>query len=450
LEVIIVCNKNLADRSNSAYLRLVKSEVAERLGISNPVTLNDVSGAFQPVTNPANLVLQQIWQRVVANVVGNSLPFGRFFDPIFGLGRCLASFYSPGGRKSEWIQTHYYCSQFGEKIRTGNSLPKMDFYLLPTYGEVIDPNNPLSLFPRYKALLDGAGDFHQRFCSLMPIGGGLVFSKFSNPYHGTLDTEKLIACINQLNARSIDPLIQCFNAFDKGPTRTVMFLQTLNDLRALRLVPQNLTSDQFGLIYDNCGGLYQTPKVIALYAQQCFGNTSALPIDTWIETFMKWPLGIYPSRGKKVHNILTHPNNLGKVERLLWITAQARKTHSSLCNDALWCVKYDSSGEPRGGNPFACNACLASIRNVCPAYLRIAQEIVSFNVPRVLNKFVVWTSQRNNATPNQRFVLCEGIDVYGNIHDDFTPVDWPTAFGVFPLVGHTGNDMTVEQFVATY
>ena len=63
---------------------------------------------------------------------------------------------------------------------------------------------------------------------------------------------------------------------------------------------------------------------------------------------------------------------------------------------------------------------------------------------------MVWTSQRNNATPNQRFVLCEGIDVYGNIHDDFTPVDWPTAFGVFPFVGHTENDMTVEQFVATY
>lgn len=450
LEVVIVCNKDLADPSNSVYLAPTRSEVSERLGILNPVTFADVSTPFQPQNNPANLVLGQIWQRVVTGILGNRLPFGRFFDHIFGLGRCVASFYSPGGRKSEWIETHYYCSQFGEKIPTAANLPNMDFYLLPTFTEVMNPNNPLSLFPRFKALLDAARDFHQRFCSVRSIPRGLTFSKFTNPFSGSLNTNKLMNCINQLNPRSIYPLIQCFNAFDKGPIRTVMFLQMLNDLVARRLAPQQLNSSQFGAIYDNLHGFYQTPKVIALYAQQCFGNTSALPLDTWIKTFMKWPLAIYPIRGNKVRRVLASASNLGKVERLLWISAQARKIHSSMCNDALWCVKYDSRGVPRGANPFACNACFANIRNACPAYSKIVNERISFNAPLGLNKFSIETSQRNNTTPNQRFILCKGAGTYGTVHDDFTPVDFPNAFLPYPQLGHQGQSMSVGQFVNMY
>jgi hypothetical protein len=450
LEVVIICNKDLADPINALFLQQADTEIRERLGISHPVTPADVAAPFQPQNSSANAVMMQIWQRVVAGVLGNQLPFGRFFDHVFGLGRCVASFYSPAGRKSEWIQTHYYASQFGEKIPTAANLPKMDYYLLPTFQEMVDPNNPLSLFPRFKALIDAANDFHQTFCSVRRISGQLSFSKFTNPYPGSLSTESLLNCINQLSPNSIEPLTQCFNAFDKGPIRTVMFLQMLNDIVAHRLVPWQLTSNQFGSIYDNLGGFYQTPKVIALYAQQCFGNTSALPIDTWVEAFMKWPLAIYPTYGNRVQGVLANVSNLGKVERLIWISAQARKIHSSLCNDALWCIKYDSRGRPRGANPFACNACLASIRAACPAYSNIANETIAFNAPRGRNRFVIWTDQRNNITQNQRFVLCEGVGMYGEIQDDFTSVDVPSAFAAFPLPGHQGQPMTVNQFVNSY
>lgn len=421
------------------------------MGISNPVVPADVSTAFQPPLNYINAVLVQIWQRVVSMVLGNSLPFGRFLDPIFGLARLVASWYSPGGRKSEWIQTHYFCSKFGEKIAVATNLPRLDFYLLPTFGEVIDPNNTLSLFPKFQALSDAARVFHKTFCSVSNIGGGLTFSRFNPTFAGSLNTAKIMGCITSLSPNSSDPLIECFNAFDKGPMRTVMFLQMLNDIRDRRLVPQQLTSSQFGIIYSgNLKGFYQTPKVIALYAQQCFGNTSALPIDTWVETFMKWPLMIYPTRGRNLQRIFASANNLGKVERLLWISAQARKVHSSLCDDALWCTKYDSRGTPRGANPLACNACLASIRNTCPAYASIASKNISFNAPAGLNMFEIWTSQRNNTSSNQQFVLCQGSDIYGEIHDDFTPVDVPDQFAPFPQLGHQGQTLTVDQFVKTY
>ena len=198
------------------------------------------------------------------------------------------------------------------------------------------------------------------------------------------------------------------------------------------------------------GGFYQTPKVIALYAQQCFGNTSALPIDTWVETFMKWPLMIYPTQGRNLQRIFASANNFGKVERLLWISAQARKVHSSLCNDALWCTKYDSRGTPRGANPLACNACLTSIRNACPAYTGILNAMISFNGAPGLSHFVVWTDQKNNITQNQRFTLCEGQSPYGAVHDDFTPVDDPNSFASFPQPSHQGQPITVDQFVRTY
>jgi hypothetical protein len=233
--------------------------------------------------------------------------------------------------------------------------------------------------------------------------------------------------------------------------RTVMFLQMLNDIRARRLMPQQLTSNHFGLIYSGgLSGFYQTPKVIALYAQQCFGNTCALPIDTWVETFMKWPLLIYPAAGRNLQGIFASANNLGKVERLLWISAQARKVHSSLCDDALWCTKYASTGKPRGANPFACNACLASIRNSCPAYASISTQTVSFNGTGGLGNFVIWTDHKNNITPNQRFELCEGQSLYGPIRDDFTPIDASAAFAPFPQQGHQGQPLAVHQFVRMY
>lgn len=257
-------------------------------------------------------------------------------------------------------------------------------------------------------------------------------------------------CINLLGSNSSSPLIECFNAFDKGPLRTIMFLQMLNDIRDRRLAPRQLTSAHFGLIYDRLGGFYQTPKVIALYAQQCFGNTCALPVDTWVETFMKWPLKIYPTRGRGLQRVFASANNLGKVERLLWISAQARKVHSSLCDDIPWCSKYDSEGKPRGANPLACNACLLRIRNTCPAYADIAGKTISFNGPRGSHMFEIWTDQRNNTAPNQKFTLCMGSGTYGDIHDDFTPVDVPGAFAPFPQPGHRGQTLTVHEFIKIY
>jgi hypothetical protein len=200
-------------------------------------------------------------------------------------------------------------------------------------------------------------------------------------------------------------------------------------------------------------GSYQSPKVIQIYAQQCFANASAMPVDTWINTFLKWPLAVFPKvrSAKPYSEIFTFARNLGKVERLLWVAAQARKVHSSACNDALWCVKRASAAStPRGANPLACNICLPAIRVVCPAFQLIRNRTVQFNQGYGSKDFVITTSAGNSTTPAQEFVNCHGPSIYQTLLDDFSPKDNPSGFAQYPQHPHMGTSMSVHEFVEQY
>lgn len=455
-EVSIVLNKNLELSSNNEYLGPVTNGVKERLGVLNPVTHADVANAFESPLDVSNKVLSEMWHRVVSNAYGNKLPFGRLWDEVLGITRFVSSWYSPGGRKGELIQTHYFLSKFGVRIQSAGAIPQIDFYLLPTINELLDISNPLSNFPEYSQLLNIARQFQSNYCSTLSIDG-IQLSRFNNPFSGKVNTERILSILNGNNIAYQDRTlaIECFNTFDKGPQRTIIFLMLLDDIRQNRIDPAILNSAQCGSIYDSLKSVstYQSPKVVEIYAQQSYGNESAMPIDTWIETFMLWPLCIYPEgrrRGKYTY-IFSHSNKLGKVERLLWVAGQARKVHSSACNNALWCLKYSSSSKPRGANPLACNICLDSIRSCCPAYAKIKDRQVCFNDE--LNEdvdFFVFTSEGNNTSPNQKFTQCDGWSIYKEIVDDFSPADDPDGYAPFPAVGHNGSVITVDEFVNIY
>jgi len=452
LEITIVLNKDLSQPANGAYIAPVTSAVLERFGFVNPVRLADVQNTFTGPLAYANDVLREIWHRVAANAFDNILPFGRFWDEVMGLTRFVASWNPPGGRKSELIQTHYFASRFGERIQSAGAINQIDFFLLPTFQELFDHANPLNSFPKYSGLVNVANAFQNNYCNVNNVGG-ISLSGFTNPFPGRFDTAAIQNILNGVhiphNVREY--AIECFNAFNKGPQRTVIFLMLLSDIRQNRLNPSLLTPAQIGAIYDNLGGTYQSPKAIAIYAQQCFGNQATMPVDTWVGTFMKWPLAVYPRQGRLMRDIFLNSQNLGEAERLIWLTAQARKVHSSACDDALWCMKYASNREPRGANPLSCNICLAAIRNVCPAFQAIRNEHVVFNTDRTLNDaFEIRTTASDNNTPNQSFISCAGTSIYGEILDDFSPYDHPLGFAPYPAPDHSGARITVQEFVATY
>jgi hypothetical protein len=204
-------------------------------------------------------------------------------------------------------------------------------------------------------------------------------------------------------------------------------------------------------MYRNLGGSYQSPKTIQIYSQQAHGNTAALPRDTWVETFFIWPLAA-PLEGSGIVDAFANSSQLGKVERLIWIAAQARKVHSSACDDTLWCLKYGAEGnkEPRGANPFSCRMCLESVRNACPAYAVIAPQEMVFNRPGTSQQFRVDTSAGDNTTLNQRFNKCEGTSLGVPVVDTYSPVDERDTLAFYPKPGHSGEPLTVSEFISRY
>jgi len=170
LLVKIVCNKDLGHPSAQPFLSSVTEAVRARLGLSDPVVLPDIVNAFTGPMSNANAVLVEIWHRVVSDAYGNSLPFGNLWDPVMGLTRFVASFYSPGGRKGELIQTHYFAVNLGEPIQSAGGV-QTDFHLLPTFYELTDTSNPLNLFPRFRSLRDAVLRFHGTHSTLVPVAG---------------------------------------------------------------------------------------------------------------------------------------------------------------------------------------------------------------------------------------------------------------------------------------
>jgi hypothetical protein len=149
-----------------------------------------------------------------------------------------------------------------------------------------------------------------------------------------------------------------------------------------------------------------------------------------------------------VINFISAASQLGKVERLLWITAQARKIHSPVCDDALWCIKESAGLKARGANPLACKACNIAIRTVCPAFHAIQQTLVGFNGSEPASEFNLITSQQNNVAHGQTFV--RSVRHGGIPIDEDTATDSRQNFA-YPNHGHIdGAPMTVEQFIANY
>lgn len=453
VEVVLVLNKDLTLPANQNYKALAENEARERLGLNNPVRFTDITNAFLTPLDYANPVLQEIWHRVVADTYGGILPFGRLWDEVLGLTRFVASWNSDGGRKGEFIQTHYFASKFGERIQTGGGIGIMDFFLLPTVSELFDNTNPLNNFPNYQKLVEVADLLQANKCTLVSVGT-LTLSKFSNPPRtGAFDTLKLQRIISEpfIPPPLKNYVTECFNALNKGPVRTVLFLMMLSDLRAKRLDPGSLSSSDLGSIYDGLGSTYQSPKVIHIYTQQAFGNTNAIPIDIWIKTFFEYPLNIKKSfpQARQYQFLLSHSNNIGKLERLIWVAAQARKVHSSACNDALWCIKKAGNNKTRGTNPISCKNCI--LKDVCPAYGDIKTKKVTFNSQNFQASFNIETSAGNNLTPGQGFRKCAGESLYGQIQDDFSASDMPNGFTSFPSQYHDlTRSITVDEFVNLY
>lgn len=455
LLVSVILNKDLAATQFSHYRPVLEAEVRARLGLENPVTFNDISNALSGILAPANTLITELWYQVIEGSFGKKLPFGRVWDPVMGLVRFVASWNSDGGRKGELIQTHCFASEFGIKIQTGSGI-HVDFFLLPTYQELTDASNPLIYFPVFANLTQAADEFVQNYCKRIAIGSH-EFSAFELVKAGVgskLKTEAILKIIEKASTGYRKALFENYSAFNRGPQRSIIFLLMLHDLRHQLWKPTALTPAECGLLYHKLQGTYQTPKVIELYAQQCFGTEAVLPIDNWVKTFLLWPFNFKKlSREVSYTELFACSTVWGKLERLIWIAAQARKVHSSVCKEILWCVRYGGrNGEMRGPNPLSCKICETHIRTICPGYAKIADLDVYFNLgPSKLvtgTHFNVTSSKGDNVTKGQTFEQCASKDL--GTKDIYSTHDRPELFKSYPEAGHTGSKLKVRDFIQTY
>ncbi|MBD3948897.1 hypothetical protein I4Q36_04910 [Tuanshanicoccus lijuaniae] len=112
-------------------------------------------------------------------------------------------------------------------------------------------------------------------------------------------------------------------------------------------------------------------KATACFLQQGFSNTEAIPIDTWIETFFNYPLGI----NERIE-FFNQFNNLGKLERLILLSSQSNKTNMKTFFDVLWCQRYGTTGNKqlRGINPIACYSC--RLKHTCVGLKKHLDDLV--------------------------------------------------------------------------
>jgi hypothetical protein len=448
LTVCVAISKDLSIAHNARYRAPLEDVVKDRLGIRDAITLADIKGSLQGVLSHANKLVEELWYRVVDGSFGKSLPFGRLFDGLFGLVRFIASWNSDGGRKGELIQAHFFLSEFGSRIATGGGI-HVDFYLLPTFEEFTDASNPLSLFPRFAELMRAADTFVARYCTSTKVGKA-EFSAFHMKKTGVgtkLRTETVLQIINAFHGGERKALFDNYSAFNRGPPRSIIALMMFADLRNSRWHPALLTQTECAAMYPALAGTYQTPKVIQLYAQLCFGSQYCLPIDNWVETFLQWPLWYRPT-STYYKDLFAACDRWGKIERLIWLASQARKVHSSVCANILWCVRFGGPEKAmRGANPLACKICEDHIRLACPAYAQIKLSPVFFNATKTpLGYFNVKTSAGDNSTAAQVFISCQGTGSW----DEYSPRDRPERFASFPISGHVGTTMSVEDFIKRY
>lgn len=448
VHVTIATNKNFSSGRLPNLAKRVEEEVRHRLGLGDPVTVEDLRDALSGALASGNDLIRELWYQAADSAFGKKLPFGRMWDPVHGLARAIASWFSEG-RKGELIQTHYFLQRFGVRVPTGAAF-HADFYLLPTYEEFRDTSNPLALYPRFAALMNAAKLFVETTCKQRAVEG-MSFSAFQRKQAGVkkLDTAGLMTLFKRFGKQHETALMDHYSAFNRGPPRSVLGLMMFDDLRQGRWDPAGMTVGEAAGTYADLPDSYQSPKVIHLYTQLCFGNRQVLPIDNWVKTFLRWPLALQPLNKRHYRALFESCAIWGKVERLIWMAVQARKVHSSTCESILWCIRYgDSENHMRGANPLACKICAESIRKSCPAYAGISASRVSFNKRAAADVFRITTSAGDNSTRGQDILSCEypGAGTF----DTYSVRDRPKEFAPYPQADHAGAPLSVADFIDKY
>lgn len=360
-----ICNVDLD--SNTEIKNLVKLELKKRIGIKDKISLQTLLRCCNS-RNDYKSFIEDLWNKFVKKVYGNHIPYP-VMDEMYSIIRFLTALASPSGRKSEMQMVYDFLSYYGEEVVLEKPWDHLEFYLVPTYDDMLSKD--FVDFPKFASLMSSIDKFVKLFFTREVSFGG----KKMNLLNGSLPskdedwrklTSELLSTrkISKKDKENLDFLVDAFNRF---PLRATCFIGTVYNINKNNDFRKWSKSD-FIKVYTEVDTRGFSPKAAGCFLQQGFCNFDAIPIDIWVKTFYQNVLNI-----KDDEEFLKTFSEIGKLERLIWLVSQARKTNMKLFYDSLWCMKFGTpDNEIRGPNPLSCYECL--LRSKCVGYKSVSDK----------------------------------------------------------------------------
>ena len=266
-----------------------------------------------------------------------------------------------------------FMSNFGEEVSLPSDWDHLEYYVIPSYTDVI--NKDYSDFPKFKKLYSAMKKlFELDFSNSITIDN-ITFKVM--PRAWKQNKEEFIKNVSgkyystgQLTENDKYYSEILVDAFNRHAWRAAYFISAFMNIEDSDY--RTWSKNFFNTFYANGSKLKgYSEKVIACFLQQGFENEEIIPVDTWIETFYKFPLGISTKS-----DFFNSFDMLGKLERVIWLASQSNKTNMKNFFDILWCQRYGTIGnrELRGVNPLACSLC--NLSSTCVGLSKIKSKCV--------------------------------------------------------------------------
>lgn len=350
---LVLVNQN----PSQAIIDAITEEIENRIGFSDRITLQTVIDCCKG-NNGYIGILTDLWQYIEKSY-GTSIPYGRFYEEIYSIPRFVAAWQPKTGRQSEMRMLYNFMSAFGEDVVFPDNWSHLEYYVIPTYTDV--RNKDYSDFPTFKKLHHSMTQlFRLDFTNSVTIGG-TTFNVMPKAWKQNKDDFIINVSGKYYSAGIISEEDKYFaeilvDAFNRHAWRAAYFISAFLNIEQ---TDYRTWSKSFFKDFYNSGSKLKgySEKVMACFLQQGFAKDEIIPIDTWIETFYLFPLGI-----ETRSDFYDDFDMLGKLERVIWLASQSNKTNMKNFFNILWCQRYGTigNGELRGVNPLACSLCKLS------------------------------------------------------------------------------------------
>lgn len=449
------------DLNNHADIKdVVKNELENRIGISDYVDLDLILNSCRGNVH-LKKIFKELWERNIKRYCGDCVPFGKFFEGFYSIVRFSAAFNPSSGRKSEMQMVYDFISNYGERVKIEGRWSFVQFFLLPTYQDI--KSEALKDFPIFRRLYNSSLKAYNLIFTekisfenfeIKVIGDSLDMFKSGKKYREATTEMVSNASINTDDKKILDFLLDAFNRY---PPRARIFISFLGNLKSGN--DYTRWNKKAFIYYHDKEPKGFSMKVAGCFLQQGFGNADVTPIDLWVEAFYTNVLDI-----KSKQDFLNSFDNIGKIERVIWLLSQTRKTNNVMVFDQMWCIKY---GVPynvlRGPNPLSCYEC--KIKDFCPSFHDIlSKRILIEDKDRVETEDIYKTGgelnyikiKKSNITEEAEKQNCDFICttqedipkfVYKKIRQNWVLSDEYSGFFIHDKKIKSPNIISVEKFI---